>query len=211
MRPGKGAMRDRWNELCRGLGAGSDTHAWYDVLEAMYAFPARHYHDLSHVRECLDQFDTVRDGLPNAGQVEFAIWFHDCVYVPGRPDNEERSAGVARIAAASMGLDELWRERVTELILATRHAEPPRSHDGAILVDIDMSILAAPADRYARYAAAIRREFSFASDEQFAAGRGAFLKGLLSKGSIFHSEALAARLEAPARRNIAGELSRLAV
>ena len=81
----------------------------------------------------------------------------------------------------------------------------------ALLVDLDLAILAAPAERYAAYAAAIRREYAHVPEDQFRAGRAAVLAGFLARPRLYASPALAARWEAPARANLAAECAALAM
>lgn len=199
-------MRERWVALCSRLGNDGDAAAWFTILEGLHAIPLRAYHNLGHVAECLEVLETVREQAEDADRVAFALWFHDCVYFPGRGDNEERSADVARVAARALGRAAEWAAGVTDLIMTTRHTEPPRGNDAALIADIDMSVLAAPAERYGRYAAAIRSEYSFIPDDQFRAGRAAFLRGLAARPAIYFTPRMASRLEAPARANIAAEL-----
>ena len=72
-----------------------------EELTAAYSAPNRHYHNLAHIQDCLDQLARV-DGLSASERaiLEAAIWWHDVVYDPARSDNEELSAQLAeRISA----------------------------------------------------------------------------------------------------------------
>lgn len=204
-------MRERWDGLCRRLGRQTDAPAWFTILEGLHANPIRAYHNLGHVTECLDMLEQVRSLAEDADRLEFALWFHDCVYVPGKSDNEQRSAEVARVAALAIGQSDSWAIGVVDLIMTTRHIAPPEGNDAAIIADIDMAVLAANTERYRRYAAAIRSEYGFATDEQFRAGRAAFLRGLIARPSIYFTAQLASSCERHARANIAEELELLEV
>src|SRR5690606_13700223 len=46
-------------------------------------------------RRVLAEFDSVRAVVQHPATVEAALWFHDVVYDPRSPTNEEDSAGVA--------------------------------------------------------------------------------------------------------------------
>ena len=59
-----------------------------------------------------------------------------------------------------------------ELIMATCHQAPPGDADAALVVDIDLAILAAPAPVYARYEADVRAEYAWVPEPLFRAGRG---------------------------------------
>lgn len=202
-------MRERWQALCQRFGGDADAAAWFTILESLHATPPRAYHNLDHVAECLGMLDAVKANLENADRVEFALWFHDCVYVPGRSDNEERSAQISGVCAKAQGQPAAWSTEATSLIMFTRHATPPDTNDAKWIVDIDMSILATPAGRYQKYAAAIRSEFGYVPDAQFNAGRAAFIKGLLSRPAIYHTPHMKSAHEANARANLSAELKRL--
>jgi predicted metal-dependent HD superfamily phosphohydrolase len=202
-------VRERWQALCQRLGGDADAAAWFTILESLHATPPRAYHNLDHVAECLGTLDSVRANLENADRVEFALWFHDCIYIPGRSDNEERSAQIAKACARALGHSAAWSTEATSLIMFTRHATPPDTNDAKWIVDIDMSILATPAERYQKYAAAIRSEFGYVPDTQFNAGRAAFIKGLLSRPVIYHTAHMRAIQEAGARANLTAELKGL--
>jgi len=202
-------VRERWQALCQRLGGDADAAAWFTILESLHATPPRAYHNLDHVAECLGTLDQVKANLENADRVEFALWFHDCIYIPGRSDNEERSAQIASVCARALGHSAEWSAEVVNLIMCTRHATPPVHNDAKWIVDIDMSILASPPERYRNYAAAIRSEFGFVTDAQFNAGRAAFIKGLLSRPAIYHTPHMKADREALARANLSAELKRL--
>ena len=67
-----------------------------DELVAAYTAPGRHYHNLTHIEDCLGALAAV-DGLSAAEReiLTEAIWWHDVVYDATRSDNEELSARLA--------------------------------------------------------------------------------------------------------------------
>src|SRR5678816_399728 len=87
-------MRERWMVLCARIGRG-DADTLFALLESQYTHPPRAYHSLQHVSACLSMLDGCRGLALHADELEFALWLHDCVYIPQRKDNEERSAAVA--------------------------------------------------------------------------------------------------------------------
>jgi predicted metal-dependent HD superfamily phosphohydrolase len=99
--------------------------------------------------------------------------------------------------------------RVVALIDATRHDATPGDADACALVDIDLGILGASAERYARYEDEVRREYAWVPEPAFRAGLAAILRGFLARPRIYATDAFA-RLEAPARANLAGAIARLA-
>ncbi|MGH3722563.1 MAG: HD domain-containing protein [Mycobacterium sp.] len=167
----------------------------------------RRHHDVVHLREVLDAVDLLaRDGIVfDREPVELAAWFHDAVYEIGRADNETQSAKLARELLPPSISDEVAR-----LVLLTEtHRAEPDDVNGAVLSDADLSILGAAAERYARYADAVREEYATIPDEAFRPGRARVLAALLDQPALFHTEAGRVRWEATARRNVEAELRRL--
>jgi predicted metal-dependent HD superfamily phosphohydrolase len=185
------------------------TRAAFDELVRAYCEPRRHYHNLRHVAECLREFEPIRLTCRQPDAVAAALLYHDVVYDPTRDDNEERSADVAADVMRAAGRPELWIEAVRGLILATRHAERPLTHDAAIVVDIDLSILGQPPGRFDEYERAIRLEYAHVPDAAFAAGRGQVLRRFLDRPSIYTTAEFRSRYEQPAGRNLRRSLARL--
>jgi predicted metal-dependent HD superfamily phosphohydrolase len=197
-------MISRWSRFCDASRDKSE--AVFALIEAFYARNA--YHNLTHIHECLTVFDEVHDLAKEPRALELAIWFHDVVYVPGRVDNEELSALVARMACRELGMQSL-SDSVEQLILATKHERTSVSGDEALIVDIDLSILGGNRNRYNAYAAQIREEYAFVDDDDYRAGRAEVLEGFLKRGYIYFTPALRQRLEAKARVNLKRELNSL--
>ena len=84
---------------CLLPGMDDEAPAVWAGIEAQYAEPHRHYHDARHLDHCLRQFDLIAEQIGRPDQVEAAIWFHDVIVVPGRRDNEQRSADYFRDVA----------------------------------------------------------------------------------------------------------------
>jgi predicted metal-dependent HD superfamily phosphohydrolase len=177
-----------------------------DDLIAAYAAPNRHYHNLAHIEDCLAQLAQVKDlSAAERETLTEAIWWHDVVYDPTRSDNEELSAQLAeRHVAAPI------RREVGRLIRLTKtHQVEPADKLGAVLISIDLSILAAEPSRYDAYAAAIRREFAHVPDDAYRAGRADVLSRFAARPVIFPDAAFALTCEAKARDNLARELASL--
>jgi predicted metal-dependent HD superfamily phosphohydrolase len=76
-------------------------------------------------------------------------------------------------------------------------------------VDVDLSILGRPADTYAGFERAVRREFWWVPRARYVAGRAAVLEAFLARSSIYQHDLFYRRYETRARANVAGELARL--
>lgn len=197
-------LEDRWMLLCGHVGLDGG-ELWKELLAA-YTCPARAYHNLNHIADCLVLFDEHRHLATNPVCLEFAIWFHDVVYDTRAADNEVRSATAAAefLAAASDVGD------VSGLILATRHDGSPGSGDADLLCDIDLSILGRAPDAYDKYAVSIRREYSWVPLEDYVKGRRRVLEFFLSRRSIYALDAFEKAYGMQARENIRREIASLA-
>jgi predicted metal-dependent HD superfamily phosphohydrolase len=174
-----------------------------DELVAAYTAPGRHYHNLTHIEDCLGALAGV-DNLSAAEReiLTQAIWWHDVVYDPTRSDNEELSA---RLAERHVGPD-LAAEVGRLIRLTISHQVAPEDRLGAILISIDLGILGAEPARYDAYAAAIRREFAHVPERDYRAGRAHVLRQFAARPVIFPDAAFAARYDRQARENLAREL-----
>ena len=97
------------------------------ALEGAYARPPRAYHHFGHVGDVLRHYQAVAEGPGwlQPREVRLAVLYHDAVYVPGRKDNEARSAALARAEIARwLPEAEVDADRVAELIeLTARHGQ----------------------------------------------------------------------------------------
>ncbi len=176
-------------------------------LARRYCEPQRHYHTLAHIEAMLAHFDSHRALAQQADWVRAAIWFHDAIYDPTRGDNEARSAALAASSLRALGWSDVACKRVAALIeLTARHEAPAADGDAALLIDLDLSILAAAPATYERYVAQVRREYGHVSDADFRAGRHDFVAAQLARERIFSTPQLHDVWEAPARENLRREL-----
>jgi predicted metal-dependent HD superfamily phosphohydrolase len=147
--------------------------------------------------------------------VFLALLFHDAIYAPGRHDNESESAELAtRLLRQESALQGSEIADIHRFILATRsHAvdkgEP--SGDLRATLDIDMSILGAPWERYSSYARGVRDEYcpAVTTEARFTAGRIAFLSKVLASRAIFSTPEGISRWERSARDNLTREIREL--
>jgi predicted metal-dependent HD superfamily phosphohydrolase len=82
--------------------------------------------------------------------------------------------------------------------------------DAALLIDIDLSILAKPAERVAEYEVGIHQEYAWVPMDVYCARRAEILRGFLNRERIYTTNSFHDRCEAIARRNIAKLISDLA-
>jgi len=181
----------------------------FAIIEAAYSEQHRRYHTAAHLQECLGLLDRVGGPAERRHEIELAIWLHDVVYVPWRSDNEERSAAMAVRWLGACDADPQAADRVRRLILATKHVEPPRDHDEALLQDIDLGVLGAPPERYDEYEAQIRGEYRRLPSFVFRSRRSRILRSFLARETIYRTPWFLEHREAPARRNLTRALERL--
>ena len=79
-----------------------------------------------------------------------------------------------------------------------------------LLVDIDLSILGSPAERFERYDQDVRKEYAWVPGYRYRQARAQVLQSFLDRPSLYHGEAAVALLQSQARINLAAALSRLA-
>lgn len=205
----------RFARLWRELAATGDSAPVAADLMARWSEPLRHYHTLDHLDACLAGLDAHRTArrLPDpssAAVIEAALWFHDAIYDPRSPDNELRSAALAREILIRSALAPAIIERIAHLILATRTHESDGSADTALLLDLDLAILGSPPDSYDRYAAAIRREYAWVPENDYRQKRAAVLRQFLLRSALFQTARFQCSHEHRARQNLAAEIARLA-
>ena len=200
-------VRDAWLESRYGLGIGPDDAA-LDALVARYREPHRRYHDLSHLTACLRVLDGARSLTTRPAEVLAALLFHDAVYVPLAKDNEAKSAELAAEVLARAGAPDEVIARIARMILATRAHAAADDADTALMLDVDLSILAAEEVAFDAYERGVREEHEAIDDARFAAGRAAFVRDLLARPRLFATDAMHERLDAAARANLKRSLAR---
>lgn len=182
-------------------------------LLARWSEPARHYHTTRHLAEVLSALRELRVVEPVDDRTrlvtELAAWFHDAVYDPRAPDNEERSAVMAQEQLTSLAVDAAVVTHVTALVRATAgHEDMGATAAGRAFHDADLWILAAPADRFDQYCRQVRDEYAWVSDRDYATGRTAVLAPFAARGRLYLTRS-AWRWESAARANLSRELARL--
>jgi predicted metal-dependent HD superfamily phosphohydrolase len=200
---------DRFTVLARRLGAGTDPAPLAEDLLRRWAEPARTYHSLRHLDDCLTQLDAAAADPVDRDLVEAALWFHDAVYDPRRGDNESRSAELARESLANVGVAAARCDAVARLVLLTRHGEWPVDLEGRLVCDIDLSILGRAAAEFDRYDREIRAEYGWVPEAHYRRERAAVLRGFLAREPLYMTPYFRARYEQPARRNLTRAISRL--
>ncbi len=198
-----------WQALWHTLGVTPPADQHFAELQQRYAEPARAYHTLRHIDECLAHLRAVEQLVEHLPSVAAALWFHDLIYDPKRSDNEAASAAWAGALLQEAGVMATTRERIQTLILYTQHNQLPPAGDAALLVDIDLAILGAERARFDEYEAQIRHEYAWVPWPTFCHRRAALLQQFLEHPTIYRTPYFHARFTDAARHNLARSIKRL--
>jgi predicted metal-dependent HD superfamily phosphohydrolase len=190
-----GSVQAVWNDIVRRHGkAGAAADAILSDLVRAYAEPHRHYHTLEHIATLLGLLDKHGATVADRDAIRLAILFHDAVYDPARSNNEAASAALAACHLAGLHLAPPLIADVKRFILATRHgpdAEPAAADaDLALLLDLDLAVLAAAWPEYLTYTQQIRREYAIYPDAIYRPGRRRVLEAFLARPRLYHTERL---------------------
>jgi predicted metal-dependent HD superfamily phosphohydrolase len=213
-------MRGRWLHFIEsirrsGFAVKGNPEQVFQDLDRRYSEEHRHYHNWIHISACLDELEAARSFAIHPTAVEMAVWYHDAVYDPWAPENEELSARMARSVAEGMNLPpEIVRE-VEELILDTRYLtdqdtpEQPCPRDSALIRDVDLSILGKSREQFDGYEQAIGLEYNFVADKERWKRRIHILEGFLALPMIYSVPYFQKRYEHRARQNLSWSIHRL--
>jgi predicted metal-dependent HD superfamily phosphohydrolase len=141
---------------------------------------------------------------------QWALWFHDAIYIPWRPLNEEKSAAWATRFMQQMQLPASLREQVARHILDTRHQAVPAPGDAQWIVDIDLAILGQNEAVYRQFEKDVRSEYRWVRWSSYVKGRSAVLQSFLERPRIYSTPWFHDRLEASARANLTAAVRALA-
>ena len=180
-----------------------------EQLTAAYSEPHRRYHTVEHVEHCLGELNGLWYYAIRLDEVRWALAFHDAIYDPTRHDNEARSADWACRVMEELGRPADEQARVRALIMATAHANEPRTADEALLLDIDLSILGADQATFDEYDRAIRFEYRHVPDWLYRPARARILESFAKRDRIYRTTSLRRRYEAAARANLARAIAQL--
>ncbi len=200
---------DRFKQLWGALDAKGDSQRAYNKLEKLYSKEDRHYHNMSHVIACLDEFSEVRILADNPNQVELALWYHDAIYNTKSETNEKDSALLAHSDCVQNRISENFAKKVQNLILMTTHTKVPKSIDEKIIADVDLSSLGLPYSAFNENGKNIRKEYSWVPEKEFAIARSKFLQQILNRDKIYYTKFFQDKYEQKARLNLNKAISEL--
>jgi predicted metal-dependent HD superfamily phosphohydrolase len=177
------------------IAARHDEEA-FAAIDAAYREPQRAYHAWGHIVDLLKKLD----GLPHLAArpdlIATAIFWHDSVYLTRDPDGRARAdaenvRASAELFARHSKFDPIEAQAIHDMIMATAsHMKakattehyPGFGQDLELLLDLDLSSLAAPWPVFEKNLDAIHFEFGWESDETFYEGRVKMLETFLGGG-----------------------------
>lgn len=185
-----------------------------EELRRRYAEPHRALHDWARVAELLAQAEDLAGAVADRPAFILAILFHKAVFDRRLPGGPERSVQFLhdRLGAT---VHPATLARAGQLIMALARGEIPNTADAslrgdaALLLDMDLARLGAPAAVFAADEARHRAEFAHLKDDAYRAGRAAQLRTLLWRERIYRTDRYFLAFERAARRNIAALLADL--
>jgi predicted metal-dependent HD superfamily phosphohydrolase len=197
-----------YTDLLLNIGfEDSEIHRNWSNLENVYSKKSRYYHNLTHLKEMIESFETYCERLDNPQEILFSIFYHDFVYSASKKDNELKSAQYALSVLGEKS--NLNKQLVFDAICATRlHTNNP-NQDISWLIDFDLKILAKDWEHYKIYFEQIRKEYSIYPDFLYKPGRAKALKHFLQNEFIFQTEEFSGLYEEKARANIEKEIALL--
>lgn len=201
------ALRARFTRLASSTGLDVDQ---FDRLDRYYGEPNRHYHGWRHIAECLEEFDRIANLLRDPLAVEWALWFHDAVYIPGGNRNELDSAALAfewlRPAGEELAL------KVQRFIEATDYSRVSAivDHDLDYLKDIDFAAFGKPFDAFWQDVERLRLENGEGSSPAASVRRLGFYRQILDgRVELFRTRHFRDRLLEQALENVGRAVERL--
>jgi pantetheine-phosphate adenylyltransferase len=180
------------------------------MIKQRYSEEGRFYHNLKHIENCLTEFREIETKITNPRAVVLALLFHDIVYDPKAQQALANESASWELAKQIRSLNTKDHSAIMNHILHTSHNYTgDKDADTDYVCDIDMAILGYAEHEFEQYEANIRREYAFASDADYKAGRGHFLQTLLASEQIFKTDYFKSKYEASARANIKNLLKQL--
>lgn len=208
--PSLNDLRARWRTLLAELEVDpARADELFDDIAARYSEPLRHYHNLTHIQTVLDTLSQMHSKAQNPLALRLAAWLHDAIYEPDAIDNELRSADFAADLLRGLGVTEDLVAEVHRLIVLTEHKRVPEDLDARMLLDADLSTLAAEPATFDDIGVEIQKEYNHISKEQYRDGRIRFFGSFLTRPRIYCTDEMYEKYERTARQNLERELHRL--
>jgi len=190
-----------WRKLMEAYGLPKNEDTYQKLIES-YSEKHRAYHTLEHIDACFKHLDSIHTETERPHEIELALWFHDVIYAPFSKTNEEDSADLARSFLLHNEVDPEVIGRVYDLIVLTKEHVAPNSHDGEVMLDVDLSILGAEKTIYEQFEKNVRKEYKRVPSFIFKKKRREILKSFSDRSRLYHTDYFFDRLETQAKINL---------
>lgn len=177
--------------------------SYFESLLGKYDNEDRAYHNTEHLRHMMHGLKSLT-ALSTVNIL--ACFYHDYIYVPGKKDNELRSAKVAEEQLTDLGFGKPLINDVMARINATKQHSDSLNNETNQFLDADMSILAISSKEYVDYQDKVKREYKSIPNFLYRHGRKRFLQKTINQDRIFFSKEGYDLWEKQARNNISNEL-----
>lgn len=150
-----------------------------NTILSMWNESHRHYHTLDHLNYILEKIEHDKDKLSEKEYEMLVLTslFHDCVYDPMKPDNEEKSADFFENCCLTKNEE---TEHIKNMILETK-THKPSTNLSKLFCNYDMSIINEDYDKLLEWEEGIYNEYKSYGDDDYRTGRLKFLESLLDK------------------------------
>ncbi|MBI5913391.1 hypothetical protein HY839_03025 [Candidatus Azambacteria bacterium] len=176
-----------WKELG---GKEEDGPGVFTAVNALYANPQRRYYTAGRIQNFLAELDEVRHHIENPALVEAAVMLSNVIHNLRLSNGSElSSASFARDLLYCSGISDVHAEGVYNLIVATR--DPfitPEHGDTKILLDIILSPLGVPSEKFDENTRLLREEYPWESEEVFMKYQANQVHAFLQHPPIFRTE-----------------------
>jgi len=198
---------DTWKKIFP-KGKQETIEQCYSIVIQKYSQTNKHYHNLNHIDTLIHQIKQL--SLTESDEhilIQVAL-FHDVVYVPGRKDNEHKSAEFAKKWLSKLNMHDSTSQKICDIIRST-NTHQSSEFLAQLFLDLDLSILGVNEKTYQEYTAQIRKEHIKIPNYVYKVGRKRFLKNMLSREVIFLTSEYYEAYENRARKNLRNELNAL--
>lgn len=202
-------LEKRFNKLLLNYTTDDSLiHNLWTSLFNKYSEKHRSYHNLNHLNELFNYFDTFYECLENTKMVSFSIFYHDVIYNIWKKDNEEKSAIYAIKQLSQLPIFTNVLNGIEKQIIATKTHESKNS-DTQFLIDFDLSILGQSKDIYIKYTQDIRKEYQLVPEILYKKGRKKVLQHFIEKEYIYKTPTFINLYEKQAKNNLLEELNNI--
>jgi len=178
----------------------------WNEIEFNYSKKKRYYHNLSHLKNIVDELQKVKNEIKDWDIILFSVYYHDIIYSIYKKDNEMRSAVLAQKKLKSLSIEPNRVIQCYKQIESTKYHKVSNDMDTNYLIDTDLSILGMDEIRYSEYVAQVRKEYIIYPKMIYNKNRIKVLKTFLRKPKIYNTVYFFDRYEQQARKNMENEI-----